>query len=642
MSQAKKPSMAELKLRRLTEHNMRLREDLDRQRVRVSEASASLIRYCKTTRDYLCPSVWGPVGKAEDPATPVESSQSRASRMASAFVSLPVLCRLHDGSSIEGTVVSIDAIQGLITLEPATHRPIGRQHFTVPSRTLNRTDVAGLELLSVVKSPGGRGSGSGTPRSASGVHSSQSSGLANQFRDQLDISSVEAQGDIYASSSPQPQVNSYEEDGSKPGENGAGKKRARRKGKKEVDAAGGLRQEEAVDPGNEADLGSWGEEGNDSGIRAPRESAPPPPAAGTFSEDFDFLASASRFDKAKVFAQIQSQDGTDPSSRLVAHNRIRKLGNSENVLTVEELEEQNRSHALPQGPGKAQAQAQVQSGAQWDQELEVKSKTKGRAGGPTTGFVTREGVKAVEVKLRAFKEVLSIAEIETGPTSSQRHENSSRCIASFILSLASPPTSLFPLIKKRPKVGVLVEDCDKGLVGLRTGVHLSNHGAQVVGVLLGASVRSGVAGEEWRNGLRVFSSAGGRIIRDLEDLSEDFDIIIDALSDNDLQSSLVVKTPTALSIATWASSRSIPILSIDSPFGVDHDTGLPTIPTPLKPRYVVSLGAVRKGLLGAWNAGAEVVLADIGIPPNVWSRVGVDEWEMGVWRGEFVKLLERV
>ncbi|KAJ7905792.1 G-protein gamma subunit [Mycena olivaceomarginata] len=54
-------AMSELKLRR------RLREDLARPRVRVSEASASLIRYCKTTKDHLVPSVWGPVGRAEDP-----------------------------------------------------------------------------------------------------------------------------------------------------------------------------------------------------------------------------------------------------------------------------------------------------------------------------------------------------------------------------------------------------------------------------------------------------------------------------------------------------------------------------------------------------------------------------------------------
>ena len=35
-----KQSMSELKLRRLTEHTQRLREDLARPRIRVSEASA--------------------------------------------------------------------------------------------------------------------------------------------------------------------------------------------------------------------------------------------------------------------------------------------------------------------------------------------------------------------------------------------------------------------------------------------------------------------------------------------------------------------------------------------------------------------------------------------------------------------------
>ncbi|KAI5899557.1 uncharacterized protein SCHCODRAFT_02483141 [Schizophyllum commune H4-8] len=60
-------SMSELKLRRLLEHNQRLREDLARPRIKVSEASASLIRYCRTTKDFLVPSVWGPVNRGEHP-----------------------------------------------------------------------------------------------------------------------------------------------------------------------------------------------------------------------------------------------------------------------------------------------------------------------------------------------------------------------------------------------------------------------------------------------------------------------------------------------------------------------------------------------------------------------------------------------
>jgi len=60
-------TMSDLKLRRLIEHNQRLREDLARPRMKVSEASTSLIRYCKATKDHLVPSVWGPVGRADDP-----------------------------------------------------------------------------------------------------------------------------------------------------------------------------------------------------------------------------------------------------------------------------------------------------------------------------------------------------------------------------------------------------------------------------------------------------------------------------------------------------------------------------------------------------------------------------------------------
>ncbi|KAL7410655.1 G-protein gamma subunit [Mrakia frigida] len=65
-----KQSMQELKLRRLTEHNQRLTDDLQRPRVRVSEASQSLIRFCKTTRDPLVPSVWGVIDKKDDPFAP--------------------------------------------------------------------------------------------------------------------------------------------------------------------------------------------------------------------------------------------------------------------------------------------------------------------------------------------------------------------------------------------------------------------------------------------------------------------------------------------------------------------------------------------------------------------------------------------
>ncbi|KAH6883722.1 guanine nucleotide-binding protein subunit gamma [Coprinopsis sp. MPI-PUGE-AT-0042] len=67
---AGRQSMSELKLRRILEHNQRLREDLARPRVRVSEASASLITYCRSTKDHLVSSVWGPAERSENPYEP--------------------------------------------------------------------------------------------------------------------------------------------------------------------------------------------------------------------------------------------------------------------------------------------------------------------------------------------------------------------------------------------------------------------------------------------------------------------------------------------------------------------------------------------------------------------------------------------
>ncbi|KAF3083968.1 hypothetical protein TWF569_000622 [Orbilia oligospora] len=63
----KKGSMQELKLRRLTELNARLREDLERPRVKVSEACSSMINYTKTTKDFMVPATWGQVSLSPSP-----------------------------------------------------------------------------------------------------------------------------------------------------------------------------------------------------------------------------------------------------------------------------------------------------------------------------------------------------------------------------------------------------------------------------------------------------------------------------------------------------------------------------------------------------------------------------------------------
>ncbi|KAK9469316.1 GGL domain-containing protein [Lipomyces arxii] len=66
----RKASLLDLKLKRMNELVVRLQEDLNRPRVPTSEACQSIMQYTKNTKDFLVPSVWGPMDKREDPYSP--------------------------------------------------------------------------------------------------------------------------------------------------------------------------------------------------------------------------------------------------------------------------------------------------------------------------------------------------------------------------------------------------------------------------------------------------------------------------------------------------------------------------------------------------------------------------------------------
>ncbi|KAI8594518.1 G-protein gamma subunit [Dissophora ornata] len=51
--------VSEVKLKRFLEHNQRLKEQLEMQRISGSEASESLIKFVTSTKDSLLPTLWG-------------------------------------------------------------------------------------------------------------------------------------------------------------------------------------------------------------------------------------------------------------------------------------------------------------------------------------------------------------------------------------------------------------------------------------------------------------------------------------------------------------------------------------------------------------------------------------------------------
>ncbi|KAG4302802.1 hypothetical protein PCK1_000962 [Pneumocystis canis] len=65
-----KLTMSELKLYRMNELNGRLKEDLERHRIPVSEACQSLIIFTTSTKDAMLPSIWGQGDRRNDPFSP--------------------------------------------------------------------------------------------------------------------------------------------------------------------------------------------------------------------------------------------------------------------------------------------------------------------------------------------------------------------------------------------------------------------------------------------------------------------------------------------------------------------------------------------------------------------------------------------
>lgn len=148
------------------------------------------------------------------------------------------------------------------------------------------------------------------------------------------------------------------------------------------------------------------------------------------------------------------------------------------------------------------------------------------------------GVKVASVKLRQLKEAMSIADIESGPTPVQRYEHAGRGLASLILSIPPRPTSAAAAKQStnpaKPAICILCDDCEKGQIALRAGTFLANRSCRVVAYILSTANHD----EGFRTNLRMFSSAGGRIVRALVDLDTKFDLVVDAIADCDVQGQL--------------------------------------------------------------------------------------------------------
>ncbi|BGP42256.1 enhancer of mRNA decapping [Rhodotorula kratochvilovae] len=505
--------------------------------------------------------------------------------MATSFIGLPVLVRLKADptASVTGTLSSLDPVAGSLTLTEA-RSSIGGVERLEGIRILARAEVAGLELLSVSR--------------ASGSQNGQS-----QVQ--------------------QPRVAPQQQ----------------RRNKQHAHMQ-----------------------------------------SNVLSEDFDFGAGLATFNKHAVFEQIRSNDDTDPAMRLVAHNRNpsartsqTKLLASESVLSPAELVAQReerrdvramvRQQSVEREPAGAGAGGKGEERSAEERLVEVQRQMNEIAveDGMAAELVTAKGTVVPTVTARQWKEALSIAEIESFPTSVQRIEASAHALTAYILTHLSLRDGLFPPPSpphSRPSICLLCTDGTKGQIALRAGVTLANRGCRVVALVEDGSERS----EAWRTGLRVLSSAGGRIVRDVADLAPTYNLLVDALSSPSSPStepasavasprleptqsfsslaSLNLASAFAPAAAAWAANIDAPLLSLDAPYGVDADSGAPS-PSALTPTHLLSLGLPRPCALSPTLSGAKLALADVGLPPTLWERVGVEGDVRAVWGAEGVVELRR-
>lgn len=207
---------------------------------------------------------------------------------------------------------------------------------------------------------------------------------------------------------------------------------------------------------------------------------------------------------------------------------------------------------------------------------------------------------------KAWGEIVSLANIEVGPSLIVRVENGGRGIAEIALA-ASPPVHSVVLL------------CGTGLkasYALRAGAHLVNRGIAVVAFL--PLTDSPPASLELH--LRLFSAAGGRVVRSLKDLPTSFELAIDALHDTDSTA------PMPVEAIRWLNACRSAIYSIDWPSGSDADTatarGEAVVPT-----ATIGMGALRAGCatVSAPAVTGTLHLVDLGLPASAFERVGGHE-----------------
>lgn len=385
--------------------------------------------------------------------------------------------------------------------------------------------------------------------------------------------------------------------------------------------------------------------------------------------EFDFAANLSKFDKKTIFDGIRTEDEIADEDRLVGHNRLPKPGTAggknlhytenvldgphDNILSSEDSEleiEAVSRRDTGSGRNSRRAESRLRKPAT-RKNSSVPSASRAPEA-PAIAVTPKSAFYLVPANRRC--EVVSplqmlnlenIVDSECGLTEDMMTENAARGITEVALSALGIGSSASHLTRDQtagiPQVIVYAGNNKSGLRAIAAARHLRNHNVNAIAVVLGIE-REAELLDGLRRQLKVFRSFSGKVLKKpelmefLKNLNAPVDLIIDGLLGLTLsfEELRIGDQATAYELIELANRSKAPALAIDIPTGIEPTTGKVSIidgkPLYIKARYVVALGAPKKGLLQAMIQGEgvdvanpwQVFVVDIGIASTAWKKAG--------------------
>eukprot|EP00124_Ichthyophonus_hoferi_P003930 Ihof_evm1s382 gene=Ihof_evmTU1s382 len=304
------------------------------------------------------------------------------------------------------------------------------------------------------------------------------------------------------------------------------------------------------------------------------------PIDGVIRDDFDFEGNLNKFDKARVFAEIEQSSDLKPEALLVSHNKKVNYAHYENILEADDLS---------QNPVYKYGRRKTSLGSQH--------------------FRTEFSIVVPHVTTQDMDTIYATAE-SIGISRVQLIENAAHSVCCMALKLLGGSRRINPRnTHQTPLVVVLAGSGFKGASAIGIARHLASHNVEVRLCVVETS-------EQWSdsvaNQLRLYSYTDGKLIESPSALSktvrDPIDLVIDGLN--------ITKLPTDMeaNLIKWATDSTANVLSLDVPSGIDATTGsYYNKNCRMIPKWTITYGLPKTGLQDESMVGA-LHLADIGIP----------------------------